>query len=39
MPVGGGNDKNMSRETERKNKKEVNIQARYKSRDADCLAR
>lgn len=39
MPVGGENDRNMSRETERKNKKEVNIQARYKSRDADCLAR
>lgn len=39
MPVGGEDDKNMSRETTRKKKPEVNIQARYKSGDVDCLAR
>lgn len=37
MPVGGEDDKNMSREMTRK-KKKVNIQAGYKSGDAECLA-
>ncbi len=39
MPVGGGNDKKHVKRDGEKKQKEVNIQARYKSRDADCLAR